>query len=213
MIVDVGRGRRALILAVVAVGALTAAGPAPGPPPPRSADFDPEATVAAIAKAFPTPRLYHLKATGTLPNPMDGMDMCLGAGPLAALIAKLSEDPAAVGALGKGCTQTRALLDDGSRRVEAVCDRAAGAFATSRMSLSGTADEMHQHLEVDLDLDLGPGVPKTMVTDTHMTYVGDCPAPMRPGQVRSRTGEISDPMAGLAKPGVEAKAGKATPRP
>ena len=195
-----GGGRWAVVFA-----GLLAIGAAPAPPPAPS-DAPPSPAAAAIAKAFATPRLYHVAVTSTYPNRLDGSDMCLGVGALTEMLVKISENPDLVAALGKGCTQTRGRAEDGSRRVETACDQAAGAFTTSRMSLSGTPERIHQHTEVDMDL--GPSLPKTVVMDMVMTYVGECPAPMKPGQVRSATGVISDPLAGFASPAADAKAVK-----
>lgn len=48
--------------------------------------------------------------------------------------------------------------------------------------------------------------PVLNVNETHTTFAGDCPAGLKPGQLRKANGEVVDPMAGLAKIGAGAKA-------
>jgi TonB family protein len=195
-------GLRVFYLAAVVAGvAATGANPAP-----LSGGGKADETAAAITKIFPTPQLYHIVVTGSLPSQPDPGDMCIGVGPLTDMIAKLSDDPAARAALSKGCTQANKRNDDGTFRMDMNCDKAAGAASTSRFSLFGTAKDMHQHME--LTMDLGSGQPNTFVTDTHMTHVGDCPSVMKPGQFRKANGEIIDPMADLAKLAEDAKTKK-----
>jgi hypothetical protein len=189
-------------LAAVAVGvAVMGADPAPVTAPKET---QLAAANAAVDKAFPTPRLYKVTITGSMPNPLDGVSMCLGADLLRKIVGVSVKYPEAAAALTKGCTEARETHEDGSLRVEIKCDKAAGAMMTSRTVVEGTVKDMRRHTEIEMDLGAA-GAPKTMSTDWHMVDAGECPANMKPGQLRNANGEISDPLAELAKMTSEAK--------
>jgi len=204
-------GRLALALATTAAGVLAmGAGPPPAPGSPEARE---KVAEAAIAKAVATPRLYKIAVTGSHPPAIDGSEICIGAGPMLKLVTALARDPEAVAAMAKGCTQTHSKTAN-SVHMEMTCDQAAGAAFTSHMTLDGTvADgvlrEIRQRTEMSLEGASGTAQPTPSWTDVHMTLVGDCPAGMKPDQVRSSDGKISDPMADLAALGSAKKDGSA----
>jgi hypothetical protein len=134
--------------------------------------------------------------------------MCFGGGALRKLLEgfrQMAKDPQAVATLNNGCTQ-KTVRDGGSVSFVQDCNKANGALFTSHMRISGTPDEINQHSEVTLS-GFGPnGSDKTIIGDMAMTYDGQCPANVKPGQVLRPDGSVFDPLAGLT-------AGKQRPPP
>lgn len=174
---------------VLAVAAATVAGGAERATPPND----------ALAQVVATPRYYAVAVSGALAA-QDGAKMCIGGKPLQAMIdnfQQIAKDPAATAALSKGCTRKVERPGPGTVRLELDCDEAASAAFTSRMTLSGSIDDWRQHSEVTLK-GLGPeGTDRVAASDTRMTYLGDCPANVKPGQVLAKDGALSDPFADL----------------
>ena len=133
--------------------------------------------------------------------------MCFGGEALRRLLTGIrgvAKDPKALAQINKGCTQ-KSIRDGASVSVERDCKKAAGASFTSRMRLFGTLDDLHQHYEVTLG-GLGPnGGDKILIGDMAMTYLGQCPANVKPGQVLKPDGTVFDPYAHLARLAGEAK--------
>jgi hypothetical protein len=85
------------------------------------------------------------------------------------------------------------------------CDRAKGAQITTRLRLSGTLKEFHEHSEMTLPR-FGPeGSDETITSDEAMIYLGACPAKMKPGQLIGPDGAVVDPIADAARMAAEAK--------
>lgn len=192
-------GTAAILAGLVLMGA------GPGPSTPTAAQSDAErlaAANAAILKVFPTPRLYHMAITGNAAGQMDGIEMCFGAAIFAKFAGAFVQDSKATAELSKGCTQTLTHNADGSMRVEITCGAASGLGAT-HMVIEGTVKDIHQHMEVSLNL--GEAQPRTLITDMHMTEIGECPAGMTPGQMRKPDGAIIDPLGDLMKTDADAK--------
>src|SRR6185312_10468334 len=122
-------GGGAGVLAAV-VGGLVCMG---ADPPAANPDAKAAALDAAIDKAFPTPRLYKVEVKGDLHSGGDGFSMCLGAEALRKTLDPLMAHPEMAAGMLKGCTHSTDHKANGSMRMEMTCDRAAGAFATSRM--------------------------------------------------------------------------------
>jgi len=172
------------------------------PPAPANADAQQRATEAAIAKVLPTPRLFRVKVTGSSPPAVDGSEICMGAAPMMKLVAAFASQPETVAALTKGCTETRSGPANGRVHAEIACDKAAGAATSSHMTIdgamsNGVLQEIDERMEMSLEG--APGRASTPIwVETHLTLLGDCPAEMKPGQLRTRDGKISDPLADLA---------------
>ena len=181
--------------AAMALGLATAASGAMGDDP--AADTAKrDAAYAAILKAFPTPRLYKVTMTGSMSSSLANSEMCLGAPLVQKLMGALIEHPEAVAAISKGCTQTRDKTADGVMHVDLRCEKAAGANMDSHMLMDGTIKEMRMRMEI-VTPDLVSGQPTTVWTAIRYEDVGDCPANMKPGQLRTPDGKISDPLADL----------------
>jgi len=124
--------------------------------------------------------------------------MCLGGAPWLKLFRTVEDaanEPAALAQLSKGCTAKTVHKPDGSITYISDCEETAGAPITSRITLSGTPDDIRQHAEVVLK-GMGPNGSDTVVSDSHMTYLGDCPANVKPGQVLTSDGKVDDLFAG-----------------
>jgi len=188
---DLGLGVVALLGGVLTLGAAD---------PPLPVTPDP---AGALAKLLPTPRLYELTMT------RDGKTdpatlMCMGADPIVKMLeglrASLAKKPVADAAkeLSKGCTHNLTRAADGSAHMEMACDKAAGAATTSRMTMDvdGQFKSMRQRME--LEMDLGGGPPRTVAAETRMAQAGDCPADLKPGQMRTADGRTVDVMGMFA---------------
>jgi hypothetical protein len=207
--------RAAGALAVVLAGlAAMGADPAPGAAPaaPATKAEQAAAASAAILKVLPSPRLFQITTTRSYPAHVDETQMCLGPDLMQKLVGAAIEHPKETAefatALSKGCTNSRETKAEGAMRMEMRCDKAAGAFATSRMVIEGTLKDMHQHM--DMELDLGASAPKTVSTDAHFVDAGPCPADMKSGQMRTADGKVVDPLGLVAAAGTPAAA-KAAP--
>jgi hypothetical protein len=156
----------------------------------------------AIAGAILTPRYYGIEASGGMKS-QDGYKMCFGGDALHQMVEALREfknDPKALAQLSKGCTMKTAR-EGNERSFEEVCDEKVGAAFTNHLRVSGTIDKWRQHFEVTMK-GLGPnGADKTMISDVVMTYLGDCPVNIKPGQFLKPDGTIDDPTAALGRLG------------
>ena len=103
------------------------------------------------------------------------------------------ENPQAAAQLTKGCTTKVEHGPGGFVSFKEDCQQSAGAPFTSSSTFAGTPDDMRQHTELALK-GLGPNGGDTVVSDTHMTFLGACPANMKPGQMMKADGEILDPL-------------------
>lgn len=156
----------------------------------------PDATADAAVKGPETSRLYHVSATA--PNALDGADLCLGQqAPILSVIAKLTEEPPSVPPPDKGCTQTKEANANGSFRLETICGSATGGV-TSTTRVYGTRDDFHHEIE-SVQYSEAREPKSITIQQWHMTYLGQCPVTMKPGDYRTRDGEIHDPLADLRK--------------
>jgi hypothetical protein len=160
----------------------------------------------ALARILSTPRYYLISASGAM-KAQNGNRMCFGGEPLRKLVdsfREIGKDPRAIAAVSKGCTN-KTVRDGRTVSVFQDCEKANGALFTSHMRLSGTPDEFHQHFEVMLS-GLGPnGGDSSSTSDVVMTYLGQCPGNVKPGQVLRADGVVSDPFAALTAKSGEAK--------
>ncbi len=181
--------KRHVSACLLIVAALLMGAEAPG----TAASSSMPETDRVFSTVLQKPRLYAITATGQSPG-MNGAKMCVGGDAWKAMfkgLEEVSKDPKAVAELSKGCA-TKVHRDNGSFSLEQICDEAKGAITTSRSLLSGTMDEVHRHMEIVLP-GLGPhGADKTVVRDSRMTYIGDCPAEVKPGQLVQANGEVLD---------------------
>lgn len=170
--------------------------------------------------AFATPRYVAIAASGEM-KPMDGARMCVGGGDfLRAMDARRdaarAQGPEAAAQrlkdLNKGCTDKFDNAASGVLFHERTCRRADGATRDSYARESGTLNEMHNHVEMTVPNATGRGPDRHIVSDTTMTYLGPCPANLKPGQLVDRDGKIRDmPAPGAARD--PAAAGKNSPAP
>lgn len=144
-----------------------------------------------------TPRYYAIEASGAAARSVDGSKMCFTKD---AWLKQMGLSEPALkdlgSALAPGCTHTANRTPTGTFYVEEECSKAAGAPVTSRMTISGSLDQIDQHLEVTLE-GLGSNGDQKVVSDTRMRYLGACPADVKPGQVVTNDGKIHDPAAEL----------------
>ena len=155
----------------------------------------PDATAGAAVKAPETSRLYHVGATA--PDALDGTDLCLGHAPILSVIAKLTEEPPSVPPTDKGCTQTNEANANGSFRLETICGSATAGF-TFTTRVYGTRDDFHQDIE-NVQYSEAREPKSITIQHSRMTYLGQCPVTMKPGDYRTPDGEIHDPLANLRK--------------
>ena len=160
---------------------------------------DPKPTVAESppATAFVS-RFYAIAGSGQAKS-QDGFKMCVGAEFAQKMVSAL-QDPAtrqAVRQVSKGCTNKIERPTPGTFSVEIVCLKSAGAVFDSRMTMDGSLDRIHQHMEMSDDV-ISPSPPhKVIFSDTIMTHLGPCPANVNEGQFVDRDGKVSDPRAGF----------------
>lgn len=192
------RGLVALAVGLAGLGVMGAdpapgAGPQTPPMPVRPLSRD-----ELAAKFLPTPRLFEMVVTEQTPPMSVTTQVCMGADTLRAGMnggeARRRAAGAAGGAaadLSKGCRMSVSTTADGWTRMERVCEVAAGAARTSRMTndFRGGMSEARTHLETQIEVD---GATRTRVMDTHMTMLGECPADLKPGQARRPDGKIVD---------------------
>jgi hypothetical protein len=175
---------------VAAAGPLAmGADPPPGPPMP----VPPVSRAERLARVLPTPRLFEITMT------VDGRSRgptqyCMSAETAARQAeAVRARAPARTTPPGQGCTHRTERGPGGGMHMETVCDKAAGAAATYR----GTADQapgmrdFHHHMESQTG-----DPPRTIVSDARIVQLGDCPADLKPGQMRGPDGRVRD-MAAL----------------
>ena len=156
----------------------------------------PDATAGAAVTGPETSRLYHVSATA--PNALDGADLCLGQqAPILSLIAKLTEEPPSVPPPDEGCTQTKEANANGSFRLETICGSAEGGV-TFTTRVYGTRDDFHHETE-GVQYSAAPEPKSKTIQQWRMTYLGQCPVTMKPGDYRTPDGEIHDPLADLQK--------------
>ena len=152
----------------------------------------------AFARMLATPRYYRIAASGGMKN-QDGYKICFGGDGLRKLfdgLRDMAEDRQAVAKLSKECTQ-KTVRSGESIAITQDCEKANGAIITSHMRLFGTLDEFHQTLEVALP-GFGPnGADNNVISDVVMTYLGQCPANVGPGQMLSPDGVISGPLVDM----------------
>jgi hypothetical protein len=157
-----------------------------------------QSTKDDVAGAILTPRFYRIEASGGMKS-HDGSKMCFGGDALRQMVKTfIAKDPDAFTELNKGCT-TKTTRDGNVRSIERDCDEAAGAAQTSHLRISGTMDEVHQHFDVTMKGLGSDGADKTVISDTIMTYLGDCPANIKPGEFLRPDGTIYDPVADLQR--------------
>ena len=156
----------------------------------------PDATAGAAVEGRETSRLYHVSATA--PNALDGADLCLGQqAPILSVIAKLTEEPPSVPPPDKGCTQTKEANANGSFRLETICGSTEGGV-TFTTRVYGTREDFHHETE-GVQYSAAREPKSKTIQQWHMTYLGQCPVPMKPGDYRTPDGEIHDPLADLRK--------------
>jgi hypothetical protein len=181
--------RKVLALGGVAAAGLLAMGAdPPGPPMP----VPPVSHSERLARVLPTPRLFEI--TMTLNGKTRGpTQYCMSAETAARQAeATRARAPAQTTPPGQGCTHRTERGPTGSMHMEMVCDKAAGAAATFR----STADQepgmrdFHHHMESQAG-----EPPRTIVSDTHIVQLGDCPADLKPGQMRGPDGRVRDMVA------------------
>lgn len=154
------------------------------------------ATADAAEEGPETSRLYHVSAT--VPNALDGTDLCLDQqAPILSLIAKLTEEPPSGPPLEKGCTQTKGANANGTFRLETICGSAAGGV-TFTTRVYGTRDDFHHEIE-GVQFSEAREPKRKTIQHSRMTYLGHCPVTMKPGDYRTRDGEIHDPLADFRK--------------
>jgi len=180
-------------MATVAAGVLTMGADPPRPMPPLP--VPPVERGEAMARAFPTPRLFEI--TMTVNGKREGpTQYCMSSESAARQIADVRARAAArTTPPGQGCTHHSELRPVGSMHMETVCDKAAGASTTYRSTMDGDAGmrDFRHHLESQT------GQPAhKQVIDTHVVQLGDCPGDLKPGQMRLSDGRVRD-MA-LANP-------------
>ena len=127
---------RFLRLATALAGlAMMGAGPAPAP---RAAT---DAAKAAVAKVFPTPRLFRAEIVHQAPLRTDTVQMCMGAETMRPFLEAAKAHPELGAQLNKGYTHSRVQTRDGGVKIEMACDKAAGATWAMRMATEGAGDE------------------------------------------------------------------------
>ena len=174
---------------VIVVAGLMSAGAAPTSPASTSS---PE-TDRLFSTVLQTPRLYAISATGAS-TALNGAKICLGGDGWKAMFKGMEEagkDPDFRAELSKGCT-TSVQRTPGSFSMEQVCDEAKGAIFTSRFKLSGSMDDIREHMEVVLPGLGTQGAGKTSARDVRMTYLGNCPVDIKPGQTIKADGKMLD---------------------
>jgi hypothetical protein len=223
---DLRLARRAVIAAVLVGGPLLmGAEPAPAP--------QSEIPAEQIAKILPKPRLYLI--TNTSNGKTDGpSQFCMSGDSILQMLdglGSLAKDPkltegctrtvdrkpdgavhiesscakGASGFPGGGCTQT-IDRDAGGVRIDMTCDKAAGASMPLHMTMQADSElkEMRQRMEMEV----GAAPPRTLVSETDTVQAGDCPADLKPGEMRSADGTKTDMSKLFAGPAATPGAAK-----
>jgi hypothetical protein len=174
--------------AAIAGLAVMGADPPPMPPLP----VKPLSHEALAAKLLPTPRLFKMELTRQ-GEPTSEAQICMGAETMRAALGGVEarHEAAPARSPSTGCVQSLAKTADGWNTSDRVCDKLAGAERTSHITTESRGDmsEVRTHLEMQAEVD---GKPRTIVQQTHMTMLGDCPADLKPGQMRLADGKVVD---------------------
>jgi hypothetical protein len=161
---------------------------------------DPQPTgEETLARIIAHPRYYAIATSGGM-GAQNGSKMCMGGESFRKLIAGFKDaakDPKALAEFSKGCTHKIDRTAAGSFSTEMACDKAAGATSNYRMTISGSLDKFRQHMEMTLPGFGAAEADKVVTTDTTMTYLGECPANVTPGQIIDRDGKVFDATAML----------------
>ena len=178
-------------LALAAAVAAVLIGAGAEPPMPASS-ATPESD-RLFSTSLQTPRFYSMETRTVLGGrTMTKLErICIGGAPARGFtegIERLAHDPEAYAQFAKGCS-SRSTRKGGEISRETTCDEAKGAVSTTRSKLTGTPDNLQDHLEVTVK-----GVGR-LVKDRHMIYLGDCPANVKAGQVLELDGTVMDPLA------------------
>ena len=177
-----------------------------GDPRPAEAPANPATTILR------SPSLWQIVKTDDRHPAAETSRMCINSpGGLATLFKGIKPD-------GR-CTQSTSTLADGGRVIETHCKSIPGAkwseSSSARIEASSDVKTIHQHTEVQFP-DLDPPLNKTHVSDAVMTYLGDCPVPMRPDQfmlLQGDHGRFVDPLSEMTKALRPAPAPQSAPKP
>jgi len=169
------------------------------------------APVNPAAAAFKSPSLWQIVSTDDRQPTPQTSRMCINAvGGFASLFKGIKPD--------SRCPQSISTLAGGARVVEIQCRAAPGAKwsdnSSTRIEASSDAKTIHQHSERQFP-NLDPPLNRMHVNDAVMTYLGDCPAPMRSDQLmllQGADGKFVDPLSELTKL-LKSAAAAASPQP
>jgi hypothetical protein len=202
-------------VAGAAAAAVVLMGAAPGTSPPLP--VAPESREARMARMLPTPRLFEI--TTVIDGKTNGPALiCESAESMLRRTQAVPARAPAAAADAKsslaGCRHTFERRPNGAAHIEMICDKAAGAPRDMRSiaDLVGEMQDVRHHLEVTYD---GPP-PRKMVMDSHTVMKGDCPADLRPGEMRLADGTKVDARTrtpAAADVGVSGAHPHATPKP